>query len=857
MMTIYRFTTILIIFFVLPTLTIGQIFGPEKVISQVSFHEPLAFYSADMDGDTYNDVISLNDTVIVWWKNLGNGAFGVMDTLAMVGTSSYTTTPRKLIAFDVDNDGDNDMVCNVNINHATAFYQQGPGPGPFPPPEYYEGILLLIENLGGANFDAPRLITDSLGYNVALSYADLDEDGDMDLLTGTTFRSDYNGVAHYHLRQPSAVWYENVGGGVFVHHTLLDTLVNTTVIKAADLDKDGDNDIICASNEDDRIVFFENYGSGVFSSKQYATSAASAQLYNRISDIEVKDVTGDSLPDILGAHSITDNLILYKNLGNNTFGMGDTISSTIDAIYGIHVDDVDNDGDMDVVSAAPYTKEIALYKNTGNGTFMPPVILNNTAHIAVDVFVSDITRDSLPDVLSFSHNDNKIAWYKNLGSGQFAGEAIITPEVSGPVCVRAADMDDDGDADVLSYSQWDGRIALFENLGNQVFASSITISTDALGKGQVDIGDVDGDSIPDVLAASGDGTVAWYKNMGGNSFSPQILISDSIYAREIFAVDIDDDGDIDVVTANTANHNGKLVWFENLGSGNFSSEHIITTDQRSMNLAIDDIDGDGLKDILASVFYYYKLVWFKNLGNGLFAPEQVIRSGLSAVRLPMIGNFNNDGKKDVMTVYSSGKVIWFANLGGGTFSSEIYLIDTTNYFTARCHADFDMNGHTEPFFGGQDVQANEFMHFTTPGNGVYNSPYLAQTDEVPQDAFPCDLDGDGDLDLVFVTFEDNKVAWYENLLINIPIGVNENEEEIASIYPNPYTESTNIVFNEPITDKFVLRIIDVTGRLIVSKQLTQGQSRIEVFSAETGKGFFLAYVDNGKTQEFLGKLVVK
>ena len=131
------------------------------------------------------------------------------------------------------------------------------------------------------------------------------------------------------------------------------------------------------------------------------------------------------------------------------------------------------------------------------------------------VVVVELDGDGDMDVLSASLFDAKIAWYENDGSQSFTAHNITT---NGARSVFAIDLDGDGDIDVLSASRNDDKIAWHENNGSQSF-SSHTITSNAQGERSIGIKnavyavDLDGDGDIDVLSASaGDDKIAWYEN---------------------------------------------------------------------------------------------------------------------------------------------------------------------------------------------------------------------------------------------------------------------------------------------------------------------------------------------------------
>lgn len=337
--------------------------------------------------------------------------------------------------------------------------------------------------------------------------------------------------------------------------------------------------------------------------------------------------------------------------------------------YSVFSIDIDGDGDQDVLSASTEDDKIAWYENTdGAGTFGPPLIITTNADYAVSVRAADLDGDGDIDVLSGSINDNKIAWYENTdGLGTFGNQQIISSTVPEAAAIRTADMDGDGDLDVIAGANSGNEIFWFENLNSQgSFGSQQIITSDVLFPESIDVIDLDGDGDIDVLSASwGDDKIAWYENMDGQgNFGPQQIISIDVSAAQgVFATDIDGDGDMDVISSSYGDD--KVAWYENTdGQGNFGSQQIITSDANgAWSVHANDLDGDGDMDIVASLFQENKIVWFENTdGHGNFNEQQTVsEDGNVSV---YTSDIDNDGDIDIVSAhFSRNQVTWHENLG--------------------------------------------------------------------------------------------------------------------------------------------------------------------------------------------------
>lgn len=355
----------------------------------------------------------------------------------------------------------------------------------------------------------------------------------------------------------------------FQSHVITDIADGAQSIFTIDIDGDGDMDVLSASflDDDSKIAWYENTdGLGNFGTQQIIEENESGA-----NSVFAADIDGDGDMDIIAAFSQSDKVIWYENTnGLGNFGTQQIIGTNEDGATSVYATDIDGDGDIDVLLAAYNDDHVVWYENTnGLGNFGTQQIIGTNADNAQSVYATDIDNDGDMDVLLASSLDDTVAWYENTdGLGNFGTQQIITTNVDFPSKVYATDIDNDGDMDILSASALDNKIAWYENtdgLGSFGTQQIITTTTDF--EFSVYAVDMDGDGDIDVLSASyNNDKLAWYENTDGlgNFGTQQIITTNGDGITSVYATDIDGDGDMDVLS--TSFNEGKIIWHENLGT---------------------------------------------------------------------------------------------------------------------------------------------------------------------------------------------------------------------------------------------------------------------------------------------------
>jgi len=350
------------------------------------------------------------------------------------------------------------------------------------------------------------------------------------------------------------------------------------------------------------------------------------------------------------------------------FGTEQIISTNANEATSVYSADIDGDGDLDVLSASWKDDKVAWYENTdGKGNFGSQQIIATSADGPDCVRAFDLDGDGDMDVLSSSYYDNKIAWYENTdGKGNFSAEKVITTNMIYGSWVYASDLDGDGDLDVLSASIDDDKIAWYENTDGKGTFGQQQVIANPDGPNNVIGADLDNDGDMDVLFDSANGdSISWCENRDGKgNFGASKIISLSVdKPSSVNAVDIDGDGDLDVIS--TSINDNKVAWYENTdGKGTFGTQQIINSNANQARYATAaDLDNDGDMDIVSASWNNDIIAWYKNTdGKGTFGPQQIISNNANGASGVYAADFNGDNRMDVISSsYYDNKIACYFN----------------------------------------------------------------------------------------------------------------------------------------------------------------------------------------------------
>jgi hypothetical protein len=324
-----------------------------------------ALYAGDLDGDNDLDIIfgtaGFSDR-LAWCENLdGLGDFG---SPTIIHTNEVFLTAA---AADIDNDTDIDVISGASATNRISWF----------------------ENLDGVgNFGSENVIANDADFSISITSTDIDGDGDIDILSSIEFDNEI-------------AWYENLDGlGSFSSQRIITTnAIEASSVITADIDGDNDPDVISGAFQGANVAWYENLdGQGNFGSQRIITTNAI-----RTQKVSAADIDRDGDMDVLSASSFNSNgtaelkTAWYENLdGLGTFGPQQVIAIGIGGIF-MDVGDIDGDGDMDLLTTGgegvvwfENVTPLAVPSNTLNTIKLYPNPAKDTVTITSTVAVQNI-----------------------------------------------------------------------------------------------------------------------------------------------------------------------------------------------------------------------------------------------------------------------------------------------------------------------------------------------------------------------------------------------------------------------------------------------------------------------------------
>jgi len=348
-----------------------------------------------------------------------------------------------------------------------------------------------------------------------------------------------------------------------IEHTIDENFNGARSVFFSDIDGDGDADILGAANYADDITWWENTdGTGLIWTEHTVDGD-----FEGAWSVYSADIDGDGDADILGAAAYADDIAWWENTdGTGVSWIEHTLDVDFDGASCVHSSDIDGDGDTDILGTAWVGGYMTWWENTdGTGTSWTEHTVVEYFDGASCVYSTDIDGDGDFDILASAAAAEEITWWENTdGTGTSWIEHCIDGEFDGAYCVYSDDIDGDGDADILGVSIITDEITWWENTdGTGVTWTKHTVDGNFDGACSVYSTDLDGDGDADILGAAGAADdIIWWENTDGTGENWVEHSVDGNFdgAMSVCSTDIDGDGDVDIFGA--APVADDITWWE-------------------------------------------------------------------------------------------------------------------------------------------------------------------------------------------------------------------------------------------------------------------------------------------------------
>jgi hypothetical protein len=669
----------------------------------------------DVNGDGKPDLI-VGGLTLVWYRNPD------WQKLPIATASNEFTTDCQVR--DINGDGRLDIVT-------------GDGNG--------ASNVIWLENLNGGSSWSRHTIGTHGNWMHDVEVADFDGDGKLDVITQG------NGT---HL------WYQN-GPDAWVDRNLSSIAKTNEGIGIGDVDGDGRIDFVQGG------WWFRNPTSrtGTWTSYPFATGYDGGS-YTAV----VGDLNGDGRPDIAVAEQHTRREFAWYTAPADP-RQGNWTKNVLDSDIGAHklnIADLNNDGRPDLVVGLELA-ELRVYISSGgtSPTFSKKTINNTGCHNAR---VGDVNGDGFVDILCANYlNHPPVELWLNvppantplaLNRWQYLQvDAQRERLASGFPAFGLAfgDINRDGQVDIVSGKYF------YRNPGGAMTAPwprvTFPVDVDAML-----VVDADGDGQPDVIAQALP-SVYWLKpNTDGSQWTARgvasLPASSHTNGQGYRLARIVAGSSKPQIVFTT----GDGVWYlripDDPTAGNWPSVKIATATSEDL-LAVGDVDGDGLDDVVASDGSNGTTIyWYQNPGTGAGNWTRRTVGDVTdwADRAELV-DLNRDGRLDVVVAVENGAAsgavtYWFqAPQDPKTQTWTRRTIATQGSTNAMSAADMDGDGTIEVITGEHRGQLRVRIWKSTDQGLTWSDTVVDTGKESHLGARLIDLDADGDLDIVSIAYD--------------------------------------------------------------------------------------------------------
>lgn len=353
---------------------------------------------------------------------------------------------------------------------------------------------------------------------------------------------------------------------------------------------------------------------------------AAEEAQPMITHVAVADLDADGLLDVLACDAASDRVVWIRQAPRGTFAetvLGGRVVAPMKAVVG----DFTGDGRLDVAVASAGSLEssndrvgrVVLLENAGDSAFQHRTLAENLLRVS-DLRAIDFNGDQRLDLLVGERGSDRgeVSWLENQGEGRFARRSLATPGALAGVVSGDFDGDKQNDVAALMTAPEEG-IWLRRTAAGTTSASRVWQPENGpWGGSGLELCDLNSDGHFDLLSSNGwlpgeplaepspSHGLQWLENRDGALVVHPI--GKLAGCTSPLAVDLDGDGDLDLVAGAGGDHviDVTAVWLMgwlNDGQQNFTPAVLARDPVRLAAVAAGDLDGNGTPVLVTGAYH--------------------------------------------------------------------------------------------------------------------------------------------------------------------------------------------------------------------------------------------------------------
>lgn len=307
--------------------------------------------------------------------------------------------------------------------------------------------------------------------------------------------------------------------------------------------------------------------------------------------------------------------------------------------------DVDQDGGLDLVVAAAKLDQISVIEGPDDGSMTGRTDLPG-GQDPTWMAAGDLNRDGDPDIVTAGRTLNNRIYVLYGKAGSHFATPIAIPTGHRPTDVEIVDLDQDGALEIVVADQGSGTITILQRVDDTTYTpTKVTVPG---GTYQLAVGDMNGDGDPDIATVK-DTTTTILLGQEGLGFAAPITYKLGADMASVALGDLDGDGVLDLVASRFRYPPTPSLMFvmKGAGDGTFGAATSYPTSQVVRDTEIADFDGDGNADVATSSEYANELSLHRGNGDGTLEPRTILPAGGNNGYGMAVGDINGDNSTDL------------------------------------------------------------------------------------------------------------------------------------------------------------------------------------------------------------------